>query len=128
MKVVAEITKWTNPTEAPQANIIETLGKAGDHETEMQAIIRSGGFSENFNEAISKAGNDLYARKDEIFAAAVAATQGSNPTRRDMRDVVTMTIDPADAKDFDDALSFKKLENGNFEIGIHIADVSHYVR
>lgn len=128
MKVVVKITKWTDPASAPIAEITETLGKAGDHETEMQAIIRSGGFSENFNEAISKAGNDLYARKEEIFAAAVEATKGENPTRRDMRDVVTMTIDPADAKDFDDALSFKKLGNGNFEIGIHIADVSHYVR
>jgi ribonuclease R len=128
MKVVAKITKWENPTVDPEAKITETLGKAGDHETEMQAIIRSGGFSENFNETITKAGQDLYARKDEIFAAAIEATKGENPVRRDMRDTTTMTIDPADAKDFDDALSFKKLENGNFEIGIHIADVSHYVR
>lgn len=128
MKVVAEITEWKNPLIAPIATITETLGKAGDHETEMQAIIRSGGFSENFPEHIAQAGNDLYARKDEIFAAAIADTLGDNPIRRDMRETVTMTIDPADAKDFDDALSFKKLENGNYEIGIHIADVSHYVR
>jgi ribonuclease R len=128
MKVVAKITKWTNPATDPEASITETLGRAGDHETEMQAIIRQGGFSENFNEAITKAGQELYARRDEIFAAAVGATKGANPTRRDMRDRVTMTIDPADAKDFDDALSFHVLENGNYEIGVHIADVSHYVR
>jgi ribonuclease R len=128
MKVVAKITKWTNPTADPEAEITETLGKAGDHETEMQAIIRQGGFSENFNEAITKAGQDLYARRDEIFASAVEATKGENPTRKDMRDRITMTIDPADAKDFDDALSFHILENGHYEIGIHIADVSHYVR
>ena len=128
MKVVVEITQWTNPTADPIAKITETLGKAGDHETEMQAIIRSGGFSENFPEHIAEAGQTLYAQKDNIFRAAVEATEGQNPTRRDMRSVITMTIDPADAKDFDDALSFQKLPNGNVEIGIHIADVSHYVQ
>ncbi|MFT5849246.1 MAG: ribonuclease R [Patiriisocius sp.] len=127
MKVVAEIASWTSPHTDPVGKIIETLGKAGDHETEMQAIIRSGGFSENFPEEISKAGQALYERQDEIFATAIENTKGENPTRRDMRDTTTMTIDPADAKDFDDALSYKKLENGNYEIGIHIADVSHYV-
>lgn len=128
MKVVAKITKWTDSKAAPEATITETIGKAGDHETEMQAIIRSGGFSENFNEAITKAGHDLYASKDTIFATAVESTLGENPKRRDMRNTLTMTIDPVDAKDFDDALSFEKLENGNYQIGIHIADVSHYVR
>ena len=128
MKVVAEITQWLDATKSPEGTITETIGKAGDHETEMQAIIRGGGFSENFNEEISKAGQDLYDRKEEIFAAAIADTVGENPIRRDMRDRLTMTIDPADAKDFDDALSFHILPNGNYEIGIHIADVSHYVR
>lgn len=128
MKVVAKITQWSQPSVDPIADITETLGKAGDHETEMQAIIRQGGFSENFNEVITQAGQDLYARRDEIFAKAVADSQGETPLRRDMRDTLTMTIDPADAKDFDDALSFHVLENGNYEIGIHIADVTHYVR
>lgn len=128
MKVVVEISSWTSPNIAPIGKIIQTLGKAGDHETEMQAIIRSGGFSENFSEDVTKAGQDLYARKDEIFASAINDTKGENPIRRDMRDVTTFTIDPADSKDFDDALSFKKLDNGNYEIGIHIADVSHYVK
>lgn len=122
MKVVIEISSWKSPHTAPVATITETLGKAGDHETEMQAIIRNGGFSENFPEHISTAANQLYENKEQIFADAV-----TDPKRRDMRDATTMTIDPADAKDFDDALSFQVLDNGNYEIGIHIADVSHYV-
>lgn len=123
MKVVSKITKWSSPHVAPIAEITETLGKAGDHETEMQAIIRGGGFSENFPAAISEEANQLYKDQAEIFKAAEA-----DPKRRDMRDRLTMTIDPHDAKDFDDALSLKPLENGNYEVGIHIADVSHYVR
>ena len=128
MKIVAKITAWTSPHLDPIAEITETIGRAGDHETEMQAIIRSGGFSENFPEEISEAAKVVYDTREQIFADAVAATKGENPKRRDFRDRTTMTIDPADAKDFDDALSFMRLPNGNVEIGIHIADVSHYVR
>lgn len=123
MKVVVKIAIWDDPASDPAATITETIGKAGDHETEMQAIIRSGGFSENFPPDVSRAAKELYDRRSEIFAEAE-----QDPKRRDMRGVTTMTIDPADAKDFDDALSFQKLENGHYEIGIHIADVSHYVR
>jgi ribonuclease R len=123
MKVVVAITKWSQPLLDPVANITETLGHAGDHETEMQAIIRSGGFSKAFPESVQKAAHTLYETKEQIFADAL-----KDPKRRDMRGVTTMTIDPVDAKDFDDALSCQKLENGNYEIGVHIADVSHYVR
>ncbi len=123
MKVVVEVTSWTQPLLDPTAKITETLGHAGDHETEMQAIIRSGGFSKDFPESVQKAAQELFNTKEQIFADAL-----KDPKRRDMRDVMTMTIDPADAKDFDDALSCRKLPSGNFEIGIHIADVSHYVR
>jgi len=123
MKVVVDITKWSDPNMDPIAEITETLGPVGDHETEMQALIRSGGFSQNFPESVSQAAHDLYEKREQIFAEAIA-----NPDRRDMRDVTTMTIDPHDAKDFDDALSMRILENGNTEVGIHIADVSHYVR
>jgi exoribonuclease R len=70
----------------------------------------------------------VYEAREQIFADAVLETTKEGGKRRDMRDRVTMTIDPADAKDFDDALSFMRLPNGNVEIGIHIADVSHYVR
>ena len=122
MKVVVEISSWTNPTSDPSAKIVETIGRAGDHETEMQAIIRSGGFSKEFPESVQQAAHELYENKEQIFADAL-----KDPKRRDVRGVTTMTIDPADAKDFDDALSIQTLPNGNVEIGIHIADVSHYV-
>ncbi len=128
MKVVITIAEWKNPLLDPLGEIIETIGRAGDHETEMQAIIRSGGFSENFPLPVAEAAKQLYARRDEIFAKAIEDTKGENPKRRDFRDRLTMTIDPKDAKDFDDALSLKELENGNVEIGIHIADVSHYMQ
>ena len=123
MKVVVEIEQWANPLLDPTAKIVEVIGRAGDHETEMQAIIRSGGFSKEFPESVQQAAHELFENKEQIFADAL-----KDPKRRDMRGITTMTIDPADAKDFDDALSCQTLENGNIEIGIHIADVSHYVR
>jgi len=123
MKVVVEITSWTQSLLDPITKITETLGHAGDHETEMQAIIRSGGFSKSFPESVQQAAQELFATKEQIFAEAL-----KDPKRRDIRNVMTMTIDPVDAKDFDDALSCQKLPSGNTEVGIHIADVSHYVR
>ncbi|MCA9354923.1 ribonuclease R, partial [Candidatus Kaiserbacteria bacterium] len=121
-KVAVEISSWPSPNIEPIAKISETLGRTGDHETEMQAIIRSGGFSKDFPESVQKSAHDIYEKREQIFAEAIA-----DPKRRDMRDVVTMTIDPKDAKDFDDALSCRILKNGNVEVGVHIADVSHYV-
>lgn len=123
MKVVVEISSWPDPKVVPQAKITEIIGRAGDHETEMQAIIRSGGFSKAFPESVQQAAHELYEKKEVIFAEAL-----KDPKRKDVRGIMTMTIDPADAKDFDDALSFQILPNGNIEIGVHIADVSHYVR
>lgn len=123
LKVVVEITKWHQPLLDPLATITEVIGPAGDHETEMQAIIRSGGFSKAFPESVQQAAHTLYETKEQIFADAL-----KDPKRRDMRDAPTCTIDPKDAKDFDDALSCRTLPNGNYEIGVHIADVSHYVR
>jgi ribonuclease R len=123
MKVAVTLVDWTDPATEPKASVIEVLGRAGDHETEMRAIIRGGGFALDFPKAVATAAEDIHARRDEIFREAQ-----SDPKRRDMRDVTTMTIDPVDAKDFDDALSLRTLENGNVEVGIHIADVSHYVR
>jgi ribonuclease R len=122
MKVAITIDSWSNSLTDPIGKIIETLGRAGDHETEMQAIIRSGGFAQDFPASVQAAAQDLYDRQDQIFAEAIA-----DPKRRDVRGVTTMTIDPHDAKDFDDALSIETLPNGNISIGIHIADVSHYV-
>lgn len=123
MKVVVEISNWKQPNLDPLAVITETIGHAGDHETEMQAIIRSGGFSKEFPESVQQAAHKLYENREQIFSEAL-----KDPKRRDFRGITTITIDPADAKDFDDALSIQTLENGNIEIGIHIADVSHYVR
>jgi len=123
MKVAIEISSWKKSEENPEAKITETLGHAGDHETEMLAIIRSGGFSKEFPESVQQAAHELYEKKEEMFAEAI-----NDPKRRDVRGITTMTIDPADAKDFDDALSIQTLKNGNIEVGIHIADVSHYVR
>lgn len=122
MKVVVEITKWVEPNTEPLARITETIGRAGDHETEMQAIIRSGGFSKSFPDSVQQAAHALFESKEQIFTDAL-----NDPNRKDLRGTPTMTIDPADAKDFDDALSVKVLPNGNTEVGIHIADVSHYV-
>jgi ribonuclease R len=123
MKVAVKLEPWDDAATDPQAKIIDVLGKAGEHETEMQAIIRSGGFATGFPPAVDEAAHALHADQAQIFANAV-----KDPERRDFRTVPTCTIDPTDAKDFDDALSFQKLPNGNYEIGIHIADVSHYVR
>lgn len=128
MKVAIKLEPWKQPLVDPVGTITEVLGPAGDHETEMQAIIRSGGHSELFPEEVAKAGGELYKKRDELFAVAIEDTKGEHPTRRDMRSVPTCTIDPKDAKDFDDAISFEKLGNGNVSVGIHIADVSYYVR
>jgi ribonuclease R len=123
LKVVATIDAWSDPAREPRASIKEVLGRAGEHETEMQAIIRGGGFAHNFPPAVNKTAETLYARREEIFKEALL-----DPKRRDFRHAPTITIDPSDAKDFDDALSVRTLPSGNIEVGIHIADVSHYVR
>lgn len=121
-KVVVEIVSWKQPLLDPFAKITEIIGRAGEHETEMQAIIRSGGFSKNFSKEVQEAAQALSKNRAEDFASAL-----KDPKRRDFREVTTMTIDPATAKDFDDAISCRVLNSGNIEVGIHIADVSHYV-
>ncbi len=123
IKVVFSLKEWDDANVPPEAEIVEVLGKAGQHETEMQAIIRSGGFTQNFPEIVLKAAQDVFKNQEQLFEDAKV-----DKKRKDMRDRTTMTIDPADAKDFDDALSIQKLDNGDFEIGIHIADVSYYVK
>ncbi|OGG61089.1 ribonuclease R [Candidatus Kaiserbacteria bacterium RIFCSPHIGHO2_02_FULL_49_34] len=121
-KVAVKLVRWIDAHTEPIVEIVDVLGKNGEHETEMLALIRAGGFASDFPPEVHEAANDLYARKDQIFKDAE-----NDPKRRDMRDRLTFTIDPLDAKDFDDALSIVKLDNGNYEIGVHIADVSHYV-
>ena len=115
-KVVIEIFNWE--CQPPEGRVREVIGPAGDHETEIRAIVAAKGFDSTFSEAVIKDAERLYEKAwDEEEVAK----------REDFRDTLTLTIDPDDAKDFDDAISYKKLENGDTEIGVHIADVSHFV-
>ncbi len=120
-------TGWPKDAQYPRATLEEIIGPAGVHETEMRALALGSGFRSDFPpgvvheaEALEKTGRAQLAKEAE---EAIARGQ-----RKDFRSATTFTIDPFDAKDFDDALSVKKLENGNTEIGVHIADVSFYVR
>jgi len=117
-KVLAEITDWPANSKNPFGKITRVLGKPGDHDTEIHSILLEYGLPYTFPEHVEE-----YASKIPI-----EITEEEIGKRRDMRQDLTFTIDPKDAKDFDDALSFKVMENGNYEIGIHIADVSHYVK
>jgi len=116
--VVVEITKWQDGKDSPNGKVVEVLGTPGDHNTEMHAILAQYDLPEAFPQEV-----EAYA--DQIDTKI---SKKDIKSRRDMRDVLTFTIDPDSAKDFDDALSFQILENGNYEVGIHIADVSHYVQ
>jgi ribonuclease R len=116
--VIAKIEDWPKRADSPFGSVIKVLGKPGDHDTEIHAILAEYGLPYDFPIDV-----EVFAQKIDTSIQASEVLK-----RRDMRDTLTYTIDPKDAKDFDDALSFKKLENGNYEIGIHIADVSHYLQ
>ena len=116
-KVQVSITDWPDGAKNPIGKIIAILGEQGENNTEMNAILAQYGFPLSFPPEVEKEANAI---PEQVTEAEIKG-------RKDFRDTVTFTIDPADAKDFDDAISFKKLENGNYEIGVHIADVSHYV-
>lgn len=116
--VLVEIEDWPKRADSPFGTVIKVLGKPGEHDTEIHAILAEYGLPYEFPIEV-----EVYAQKLDT-----SIQQSEIEKRRDMRQTLTFTIDPRDAKDFDDALSFKKLDNGNFEIGIHIADVSHYVQ
>ena len=118
MKVAAVVDDWPRGEMNPRGHIVDVLGEPGDNDTEMHAILAEYALPYRFESAVANAADQI---SEEITAEDIAA-------RRDFRNVLTFTIDPADAKDFDDALSFIKLENGNYEVGVHIADVTHYVR
>lgn len=117
-KVQVTITDWPEGAKNPIGKISTILGEQGENNTEMNAILAQYGFPLSFPPEVEKEANAI---PEQVSPEEIEG-------RRDFRDTVTFTIDPADAKDFDDAISFKKLENGNYEIGVHIADVSHYVR
>lgn len=116
--VLVKLDDWPAKADSPFGEVIRVLGKPGEHNTEIHAILAEYGLPYDFPVDV-----EVYAQKIDtaIYPEEIAK-------RRDMRDVLTFTIDPRDAKDFDDALSFQKLDNGNFEIGIHIADVSYYLQ
>jgi ribonuclease R len=124
-KVLVEMEPWDGKGE-PSVKILEVIGKAGLHETEMRAFVLAKGFELGFPLDVEQEAEKIDGSRTELFDEA--EQQIKNGTRRDFRGILTFTIDPADAKDFDDAISFKELGGGRYEVGIHIADVSFYVR
>jgi ribonuclease R len=118
-KVFVKITNWEDAKKAPIGEVIKVLGKPNEHNAEMEAIAMEKGFNSSFPSFIKKEAISIKNKK-------ISNIDLNN--RRDMSDIITFTIDPVDAKDFDDAISFRKLSKNLFEIGIHIADVSHYVK
>ena len=118
MKVAAIVDGWPKGAPNPLGHIVDVLGEPGENDTEMHAILAEYALPYRFEPEVENAADGI---SEEITVADLK-------DRRDFRDVLTFTIDPADAKDFDDALSFRSLENGNYEVGVHIADVTHYVR
>lgn len=117
-KAIARIVDWPEDAKNPIGEITHVLGKQGENNAEMNAILADYGFPLAFPDEVEKQAEAI---QEIILAKEIAK-------RRDFRKILTFTIDPADAKDFDDAISFRKLDNGNIEVGVHIADVSHYVK
>ena len=118
MKVAAVVDSWERGAAGPSGHVVDILGMPGENDTEMHAILAEFGLPYRFEKEVENAADSI----PEVI------TDEDRAHRRDFRDTLTFTIDPTDAKDFDDALSFRKLENGNFEVGVHIADVTWYVR
>ena len=118
MKVAAVVDDWPRSEATPRGHIVDVLGEPGENDTEMHAILAEYALPYKFESEVANAADAI---SEEITQADLAG-------RKDFRNVLTFTIDPADAKDFDDALSFRKLDNGSYEVGVHIADVTHYVK
>ena len=118
IKVLVKLTDWPEKSKNPFGEVIEVIGKPGDHDTEIHSILLEYGLPYKFPENVER----------EAAEISFNISEDEINKRRDIRGTTTFTIDPKDAKDFDDALSFNQLPNGNFEIGIHIADVSFYVQ
>ncbi|MBQ7057485.1 MAG: ribonuclease R [Bacteroidaceae bacterium] len=117
-KAIVKIVSWPDDAKSPIGEVVEVLGKQYENNTEMNAILAEFGLPHRYPKAVEDAANQI---EPGITPEVIAS-------REDFREVTTFTIDPHDAKDFDDAISIRKLENGNWEIGVHIADVSHYVK
>lgn len=118
LKVAVLVTDWPRNKETPQGQLVDVLGKPGENNTEMHAILTEFGLPYKFSDEVEQAAAKI----------PVAIGPAELDGRKDFRKTCTFTIDPADAKDFDDACSLKKLENGHWEVGVHIADVSYYVK
>jgi len=118
-KVFVEITSWLDAKKAPLGKVVKILGRPGNNDTEMYSIAMEKGFD-------SELPNKVEEEAKRIKQAGIKESDYLG--RRDFRKILTFTIDPSDAKDFDDAISFREVEGGNYEVGIHIADVSHYVK
>jgi len=116
-KAIVQIEEWPRKSKSPLGKVIEVLGNAGENNVDMHAILAEFNLPSKFAKDIEKAAEQI---PTKIPSGEISA-------RRDFRDVTTFTIDPEDAKDFDDALSLKKLDNGNWEVGVHIADVTYYM-
>ena len=117
-KVQVKITEWADPSKSPKGEVVRVIGRAGEHNTEMLGIVYESGFEVDFPPEVEKEAEmwkEKYKKEDKL------------KDRKDFRGTITFTIDPDNAKDFDDAISFKTLPNGDYEIGVHIADVSHFV-
>jgi ribonuclease R len=117
-KVIVEVTSWAENDRKPEAKVVEILGKAGENEAEIHSIMAEFDLPFRFPEVV----------EHESQKIEEGITKEEIKKRKDFREVITFTIDPEDAKDFDDALSFRRLDNGHYEIGVHIADVTHYVK
>jgi ribonuclease R len=117
-KVIVEVVSWAEDDKKPEAKVVQILGKAGENEAEIHSIMAEFDLPFAFPEGVEQ----------EAQTIEEGITRQEIKNRRDFRDITTFTIDPEDAKDFDDALSFRKLENGRYEVGVHIADVTHYVK
>ena len=118
MKVIVHLTDWPDGSGNPFGEIVRVLGKPGENDVEMESILAAHDYPIEFPDEVEKEADKIPVK---ISAAEVKK-------RRDFRKTFTITIDPADAKDFDDAISLQKLPNGHWEVGVHIADVSHYVQ
>ena len=116
--VVLEFVEWTDAERAPVGKVVEILGERGEHETEIHAIMEEFGLPWNFPAEVEAEAARIPLVLDPLEIAR----------RRDLRTTLTFTIDPVDAKDFDDALSIRPLQDGLWEVGVHIADVTYYVR
>ncbi|MDX1470261.1 MAG: RNB domain-containing ribonuclease, partial [Flavobacteriaceae bacterium] len=117
-KVLVSFDGWPEKDDSPHGRVIKVLGKPGEHHTEIHSILAEYGLPAEFPQQVEDFANNI----------DTSITEKEINKRRDMRKDLTFTIDPKDAKDFDDALSFKEVEKGVYEIGIHIADVSHYLK